>query len=113
VYWVTISVQKGYPSVSAEAHYFLGNEAVMEEDEDPFAPDFWDSYRETAVAEAVAEITGAGYTIAAVVSDQPCNRDELPEDLVPYYDEAEDSGSCLVFIHDDEPSEEDEPGAGV
>ena len=78
--------------------------------EDVYDPDFWTGEcGRTAVAAAHEAIGEAGWTVTAVVEERPCGRRDLSEDLVPYYDEAEDAGSCLVFVHEGDPEQSEIP----
>ena len=40
--------------------------------------------------------------LAAFLANEPCGWDDVPEEMVQYYDEAEEDGACLVFVHDTE-----------
>jgi len=46
-------------------------------------------------------ITGEGWQVAGQLAGRPCGTRDLPEDLVEFYDGAEDDGSCLVFLRDE------------
>jgi hypothetical protein len=110
VYWVVASVERGSPPEAAEAHYFLCGDQLTDEGESVAVPDFWNEYRrQTAQDAARAAIAEAGWAVTGIVSHQPCGRGDLPEELRFYYDEAEDAGACIVFVHDgDEPTEGEE-----
>lgn len=102
LYWVVASVEGGDPPGACEAHYFLCGEQLAGEGELVASPDFWDEYRrQTAQDAARAAVAGAGRAVAAIVSHRPCGRRDLPEELRFYYDEAEGSGACLVFVDDE------------
>jgi len=102
VYWVTAAVTHADPPETAEAHYFLCGEAVAEEEEDINDPAFWGGDRGRAAVEAARDaITGEGWQVAGQLAGRPCGTRDLPEDLVEFYDGAEDDGSCLVFLRDE------------
>jgi hypothetical protein len=102
VYWVSAIVTRASPPETAEAHYFLCGEAVAEEGDDIYDPAFWGGDRGRAAAEAAREVIAAeGWTVAGSLEGRPCERDDPPEDLVEFYDAAEDDGSCLVFLRDE------------
>jgi hypothetical protein len=102
VYWLTASVTSPFSAATAEAHYFLAGDSILEEGEDLYDPGFWSEELEQ-VAETVAdeEIADAGWEMTAVTKKRPCGRGDVPANLIPYYDEAEEEGSCLVFLHED------------
>jgi hypothetical protein len=102
VYWVIAAVRRDEEPSEGEAHYFLCGEAIVQEDEDVYDPDFWTGERETIARNAAQETIGeAGWTVVEVRQSRPCGRSDVPEDMVDYYDEAEDEGVCLVFVVDD------------
>ena len=101
VYWVTAAVERGSSAEVAEVHYFLCADSIRQEGEDLYDPDFWTGERErTALKAALAAIREAGWTVTSYLEKRPCGRDDVPEQLVAYYDEAEESNACLVFIHE-------------
>jgi hypothetical protein len=101
VYWLTASVARESPAEAAEAHYFLSGASILQEGEDLYDPGFWSAELErVAEAGATEAITAAGWMVPAVAQRRPCGRGDLPEELVPYYDEAEEAGSCLVFLQE-------------
>lgn len=101
VYWVTATVeQEGEPNKS-EAHYMISAESIAREGEDVFAPDFWSGKMVELAEQAAKEFIGeAGYQVVAMTASRPCGRRDVPEDMQDFYDEAEESGSCLVFVHE-------------
>lgn len=106
VYHVVAAVERAAPPEAAEAHYFVCGEWLTDGDESVAVPDFWDeSRRQTVLDAAGAAIRVAGWVVTGVVSHDPCGRSDLPEDMQFYYDEAEESGACLVFVRDGEAEE--------
>jgi hypothetical protein len=101
VYWVNAALRQG--SETAEAHYFLCNEALREEGDDVYDPAFWDGEREEAVFQAALEaIREAGWELTAPLEGRPCGRGDVPEELLGPYDKAEEGPTpCLVFLHDE------------
>jgi hypothetical protein len=111
VYWVVVAVSRGEPPEDAEAHYFLCGEQLLGEGERTDSPDFWDDFkRQTAQDAASAAIAEAGWTVTRIVSHRPCGSRDVPEELRFYYEEAEDSGACIVFVHDGEDAQGGESG---
>jgi hypothetical protein len=109
VYWLTASVTRESPREAAEAHYFLAGASILQEGEDLYDPGFWSGEPEQAAEAGAAEaVRKAGWQVTAVLQRRPCGRGDVPEDLVPFYDEAEDSGSCLVFLHEGDGPEADD-----
>jgi len=103
-FWVVAAVTGGPAGSGAEAHYFLSGDSILQEGEDVYDPRFWSGKRrDIALAGVSAAVASQGWVVARIVQARPCGRGDVPEDLAFYYDEAEDSGSCLVFVHDDEP----------
>lgn len=63
-------------------------------------PNFWDAERQArAVADAGERVRAAGWQVDSVAETWPCGPDDLDADLRRYYDEAEELGTCLVFLH--------------
>ena len=56
-----------------------------------------------AVEGALKYIREASWTVISILANRPCGRNDLPEELGFYYDEAEESGSCLVFVREAHP----------
>jgi hypothetical protein len=110
VYAVLAAVERKAPRETADALYLIAGEALLRKREESVAvPGFWDPARCTrAVAAARKAIRAAGWTVVSVREQWPCGRDNLVEDMRFYYDEAEDDGACLVFVHEGEP-DADEP----
>jgi hypothetical protein len=107
VYWVAAAVTQATGQGTGEAHYFLCWAALAAEGEDANEPDFWAGKRaQAALDAAVVAIREAGWTVTAVLEKQPCGRDDVPQDLLPYYDQVEDTGACLVFLHEGVPDED-------
>jgi hypothetical protein len=101
-YHVVAAVEQGLPASVAEAHYFLCGDSIRQDGEDVYDPDFWSGERkQTALDGAKEAIIEAGWTITQVLHNGPCGPGDLPEDLLPFYDEAEEEGVCLVFVTDD------------
>jgi hypothetical protein len=101
VFWVNASLRRG--DETAEAHYFLCNEALRDEGDDVYDPAFWAGEREEAAFRAALEaIEEAGWEVTAPLEGRPCGRGDVPEELLAYYDEAEEGPEpCLVFLHDE------------
>ena len=107
VYWVTVPVTQASPPETAEAHYFLCGEAVAGAEDDIYDPAFWSSDRGRAAVDAAREVIASeGWAVAGEPAGRPCGRRELPADLIEFYDEAEEEGSCLVFLRDGDPPAE-------
>jgi hypothetical protein len=99
VFWLTFQVAKPNKA-GAEAHFFIVNEALNSDGADFFARGFWSRKRiHLAKSTAQKEIKRAGWRVVRQLSQQPCGLRDLPDGLVPYYDEAEDRGASLVFVH--------------
>jgi hypothetical protein len=104
VYWVTASVKKNSSAELALAHYFCCNALPQKEWENVYDPSFWTGKREREALKAARDAIGRdGWTLISILEKRPCGQCDVPEDLAPYYDEAEGSGSCVVFIHHDNP----------
>ncbi len=104
VFWVTATASWGSPARTGEVHYFLGADSICQEGEDVFDPSFWTGVREQAALKAAAEaIREKGWTLTAIHEKRPCGRSDIPEDLLLGYDEAEESGACMVSISDSDP----------
>jgi exonuclease III len=102
VYWVITSVQEESSGEVAEAHYFLCGDNICEEDEDVYDPAFWTGEREeTAVEGARESLAEAGWRVRTILKQGPCAHSDVPEDMQVYFDEAEEHGACLVFVHDE------------
>jgi hypothetical protein len=102
VYLIVARAERRDPAEVAEVYYFVCNEALMAEDDDPYDPDFWSGERVQAARDAAHEaIAEQGWKLVAVVEERPIGRGDLPDDLVPFYDDAEEDGACLVFVHDE------------
>jgi hypothetical protein len=101
VFWVNAAIRRG--DERGEAHYFLCNAAFSDDEADVYDPAFWDGEREAVVFRAALEaIEEAGWTVTAPLEGRPCGRGDVPEELVDYYDEAEEGPTpCLVFLHDE------------
>jgi hypothetical protein len=98
---VVAAVRRGTPPETAEAHYLLAGHTLIPEGGDVAVPNFWNAVRRQRALKAARDAIGdAGWKVTKVVSEQPCGYDDVPEDFRPYYDEAEDRGSCLVFVRD-------------
>lgn len=103
VFHVEAEVTDAQSVTTAEAHYFLCGESILREGEDVYDPAFWAGERqEIALTAATDAIREAGWAVVRVVLAEPCGRDDLPEELLSFYDEAEEAGACVVFVHDDE-----------
>jgi hypothetical protein len=78
---------------------WVSNEYIGE-DCDPMEPDFWSgACVERAVAIATEAISENGYKVMRLLEHFPSRRDESSGDC-RFYDEAEENGLCIVFIHD-------------
>lgn len=107
VYWVSGTAIQGSPPETAEVHYFLCGDAVADDVDDLYDPVFWAGARgQSAVDTAQEMVEGEKWTVAGPLTGRPCGVQDLPEELVEYYDEAEEDGSCLVFLRDGEPPQE-------
>jgi hypothetical protein len=103
VFQVTANVKKRVAGETAVAHYFLAAEAIMQKRDDVYDPGFWIGSRSRlAVASARKAIEHAGWRVTGILARRPCGACDLPTDFQRYYDEAEDLGACLVFVHDSE-----------
>jgi hypothetical protein len=113
VYWVTASVARKSSPEAAEAHYLLAGASILQDGDDLYAPDFWsDELDQLAVAGAVEAVEAEGWVVTGLLQRRPCGRGDVPKELVFAYDEAEDSGSCLVFFHEGD-GEADGSGNGT
>jgi hypothetical protein len=84
---------------ATEARVWVANESVMD-DHDPYDLDFWSGSRvERAVSLASNALSDNGYTAAELLDQYPCSRDETSEDC-QFFDDAEEDGMCLLFVHD-------------
>ncbi len=109
VYWVVANVQQG--EEVAEAHYFLLGASLIDEDESVAVLGFWKgARRRTALDAARTAIAEAGWKLLEIVSDKPCGREDLPEEMHLYYDETEENGAALVFVHDAQDGQPDPGG---
>jgi hypothetical protein len=103
VYWVTASVGHKFSGEVAEAHYLLAGDSILQDGDDLYAPDFWSQELDQLAVDGMVEaIEAEGWVVTEVSHRRPCGRGDVPEELVFAYDEAEDSGSCLVFLRDGE-----------
>jgi hypothetical protein len=103
---VIAAVERRAPREVAEAHYFLSGESLVGEGGDVAVPNFWNAVRRQLALKAAREaIAEAGWKVTRVVFEQPCGQRDLPEDFHGYYDEAEEVGSCLVFVRTRKPDE--------
>ena len=101
VYLVVAAVERRTPRQAAEAHYFISGESLVGEGRNVAVPNFWSKARRQRARKAARDaIAEAGWNVLRVVSEQPCGQTDLPEDFRRYYDEAEEAGACLVFVHD-------------
>lgn len=86
-------------NAACEAVAWVANE-FLGEDYDPMEPDFWEGARvERAIAIATEAILENGYEVIRLLEHFPSRRDESSDDC-QFYDDAEENGLCLVFIHD-------------
>ena len=82
-----------------EVMVWISNE-MIESEHDPLDPDFWSGDRVTqALAIVRQEIANRGYETGRVLDQHPCSRNDS-NDHQQFYDDAEEDGLCLVFIHD-------------
>lgn len=84
---------------ACEARVWVANESV-DDNYDPMALDFWSGERlERAITLAKDAIEESGYRTVRLLDQYPCRRDETSEDC-QFYDDAEENGLCIVFIHE-------------
>jgi hypothetical protein len=101
VYWVTAAVECGTTAAVADAHYFLFGGSVELAGEDVYDPAFWTGEHLRAALDGAREaIAHAGWVVTAFREHRPCAYADVPEELAAYYDEAEESGCCLVFVRE-------------
>ena len=103
VFCIVASVErrKARKVETAEAHYLVAGFSLVAETERVDVPNFWNAVRRQFALRAGREaIVKAGWKLTRVVSEQPCGQRDLPDDFHGYYDEAEELGACLVFVHD-------------
>ncbi len=100
VYYVTFEITPTSNQNSANlARAWIANEAVDDE-YDPMEPDFWSGDRLTkAVSLAADAIAGNGYDVIRIIDQGPCSCDDSSDDC-QFFDDAEEDGLCLVFVHD-------------
>jgi hypothetical protein len=100
VYWITAKVKDKQSNELCEAYFFLCGEDIAEHEDALYEPDFWTGKnQQTALKSARKFISEEGYKVVSILQEQPCGRGDLHEDMIQFYDEAETSGSCLVFVH--------------
>jgi hypothetical protein len=102
VFGVIAEVEQDSPRERCTALYLITGESLFRKREKSVAEvNFWDKVRrELAIAEARKAIRDAGWKVVSIQESWPCGQSDLAEDMHFYYDEAEESGACLVFIHD-------------
>jgi hypothetical protein len=106
VYWVTLAIEQRTPAERALAHFFLSGESIMTQDEDVFDPDFWKGEpRQVALDAARQVLEDSGWSVLEVVTERGCAPQDLAVELAFAFDEAEESGSCLVIEHEGDPEE--------
>jgi hypothetical protein len=97
VYWVTAAVEQGDPVAAGVAHYFVSGDAVRDDEDDVYDPDFWAGDRAQAALDAAEkDLAEAGWVLVRVLDQRPCAASDVPGELVDFFDEAEETGSCLV-----------------
>jgi hypothetical protein len=107
VFWVSAAATHASPPETAEVHYFLCGDAVADDADDLYDPAFWSGTRGQEALDTIREaIEAEGWAVAGPINGRPCGVQDLPEELVEFYDEAEEGGSCLVFLRDGEPAAE-------
>ncbi len=113
VFWLTAAVVRKSTREAAEAHYLLAGASILQDGDDLYAPDFWsEELEQLAGAWASEAIKAEGWAVAEVSHRRPCGRGDVPEELIFAYDEAEDSGSCLVFFREGEAEDDATGGSG-
>jgi hypothetical protein len=106
VYWVTLAVEQRTPAESGTAQFFLCGDAIATDEEDVYDPNFWAGEpRQVALDAARHALDESGWDVAEVVAERGCAPADVPEDLAFAYDEAEESGSCLVFEREGDPEQ--------
>lgn len=86
-------------NTACEATAWVANEYVGA-DYDPMEPDFWSGARvERAIAHVTEAVSENGYDVIRLLDQFPCRRDETSDDC-QFYDDAEENGICIVFVHD-------------
>ena len=100
VYYVTFEITPtSNENAANEARVWIANEAI-DDDYDPMEPDFWSGNRVTkAISLATDAIAENGYYVIRLIDQCPCSRDDSSDDC-QFYDDAEEDGLCLVFVHD-------------
>lgn len=101
VFWMVATVSEPDTEKTCQAHFFLCADAICEED-DVFDPEFWNEERRHVVKEwLVATLASEGKKLISISEENPVGREDLPEELVFAYDDAEEKDSALVLIHED------------
>lgn len=85
----------------AQALFLVSGESLFRAGEELVAvPNFWDAERRArAVAGARTRVRDAGWQVDSIAETWPCGPEDIDAELTRYYDEAEELGSCLVFLH--------------
>lgn len=109
VYWIIATARRG-PRETAEAHYLISGESLLGKHHEVAVPNFWNLIRRHRALKAARDaIAAAGWAVTRVVSEKPCGQSDLPSDFHRYYDEAEEVGACLVFVHNAGPERKGAP----
>ena len=118
VYWIVVEVEReDNPEERGQAHYFIAHDCLTEDEEAVWAPDFWSGEIAKQAREAAElAIRENGWNIVSVISEVPCGEDDVPEDLMSFWEESAEGEPCLIFAVEGEdgvgedPDAEDETG---
>ncbi|MCI0704642.1 MAG: hypothetical protein L0241_26605 [Planctomycetia bacterium] len=105
VFGAIAEVEQDSTQKRCSALYLITGESLLQKGEESVAElNFWDdARRDKAISAAREAIKDAGWKVISIHESWPCGRDDLAEDMRFYFDEAEENGACLVFIHDSQP----------
>jgi len=96
VYHVIFKVSAPSEDSPLQARAWIANECI-DDDYDAMNLDFWSGSRSEQAVDLIAQsIRDHGFEVVELISQSPCNRKQSPDD-VQCYDDAEESGMCILF----------------